>query len=193
VDLEDFPQLLRRAQHGDQAAFSELFRDTQPLVLRYLSTLTAPSLVEDIASEAWVSVIQGLGRFTDNDIHGFHAWVITMARRRWIDEVRRRTRRPDVPSGPEAFADLLTHNTVEDALDQRLGTDEAIKLLELLPRDQAEVVALRAVVGLDVERVAEIVGKSPGAVRVLSHRGLRRLARILDPAVTQTALSAVED
>ena len=49
-------------------------------------------------------------------------------------------------------------------------------------RDQAEAVLLRAVVGLDAATAAEVLGKRPGAVRVAAHRGLRRLARILDAA-----------
>jgi len=48
-----------------------------------------------------------------------------------------------------------------------------------LPPDQAEAVALRVVAGLDVDRVAEIMRKRPGTVRVLTHRGLRRLAERL--------------
>jgi RNA polymerase sigma-70 factor (ECF subfamily) len=47
-----------------------------------------------------------------------------------------------------------------------------------LPPDQAEVILLRVGAGLDGPRVAELVGKRPGAVRVLQHRGLRRLARV---------------
>jgi RNA polymerase sigma-70 factor (ECF subfamily) len=49
-----------------------------------------------------------------------------------------------------------------------------------LPRDQAEVVLLRVVAGLDVAQVATITGKRPGTVRVVAHRALRRLARRLD-------------
>jgi len=41
-------------------------------------------------------------------------------------------------------------------------------------------VALRVIAGLDAERVAEIMGKRPGNVRVLQHRGLRRLAELLE-------------
>jgi RNA polymerase sigma-70 factor, ECF subfamily len=50
-----------------------------------------------------------------------------------------------------------------------------------LPHDQAEVVLLRVLAGLGVEQVARILGKRPGAVRVLAHRGLRRLAERLGP------------
>jgi RNA polymerase sigma-70 factor (ECF subfamily) len=52
-------------------------------------------------------------------------------------------------------------------------------LIATLPPDQAEVVMLRVVAGLDVTEVARILGKRPGTVRVLAHRGLRRLAQRL--------------
>jgi RNA polymerase sigma-70 factor, ECF subfamily len=48
-----------------------------------------------------------------------------------------------------------------------------------LPADQAEAIVLRVVAGLGVDRVATIMGKRPGTVRVLTHRGLRRLAERL--------------
>ena len=51
-----------------------------------------------------------------------------------------------------------------------------------LPAYQAEVILLRVVAGLDTETVARLVGRSPGAVRVAAHRGLRRLAEILAEA-----------
>ena len=62
---------------------------------------------------------------------------------------------------------------------ESLATERALALIAQLPPDQAEVVMLRVVAGLDVARVATIVGKRPGTVRVLGHRGLRRLAELL--------------
>jgi RNA polymerase sigma-70 factor (ECF subfamily) len=62
----------------------------------------------------------------------------------------------------------------------------------LLPADQAEVVLLRVVGGFDVAEVAVLVGRRPGHVRVLQHRGLRRLAQLLpDGAVTPGAPPAI--
>ena len=74
-----------------------------------------------------------------------------------------------MPSAPDA-ADLALHN---------LATQRAIALVSTLPPLQAEVIMLRVVAGLDTEVMAELLGRSPGAVRVAAHRGLRRLARIL--------------
>jgi RNA polymerase sigma-70 factor, ECF subfamily len=62
------------------------------------------------------------------------------------------------------------------------STRAALALVAELPADQAEVVALRVLGGLDVAEVARIVGKRPGTVRVLAHRGLRRLARRVEGA-----------
>ena len=64
------------------------------------------------------------------------------------------------------------------------STRAALAVVATLPPDQAEAVVLRVVAGLDVDRVAEIMGKRPGTVRVLTHRGLRRLAERLG-AVTR--------
>jgi RNA polymerase sigma-70 factor (ECF subfamily) len=72
-----------------------------------------------------------------------------------------------------------------DAADlaiERMSTRSAIALLAGLPAIQAEVILLRVVAGLDTETVAQLVGRSPGAVRVAAHRGLRRLAATLAEA-----------
>ena len=60
-----------------------------------------------------------------------------------------------------------------------------IAMLAGLSQDQAEAVALRVIAGLDTTAVASILGKSPGAVRVALHRGLRALAA--DPRVQALA------
>jgi RNA polymerase sigma-70 factor (ECF subfamily) len=62
---------------------------------------------------------------------------------------------------------------------ERMDTQAALTLVAQLSPLQAEVIALRVIAGLDVEAVARLVGRSPGAVRVAAHRGLRRLAQIL--------------
>ena len=60
-----------------------------------------------------------------------------------------------------------------------IATESAIALLSKLPEQQAEVIMLRVVAGLDTEVVAEMLGKSAGNVRVAAHRGLRKLEALL--------------
>ena len=77
---------------------------------------------------------------------------------------------------------LPAASDVADLAIERISTRSAIALLTGLPAIQAEVILLRVVAGLDTETVAQMVGRSPGAVRVAAHRGLRRLAAILAEA-----------
>ena len=68
------------------------------------------------------------------------------------------------------------HSTHDQALES-LSTEHALELVRALPRDQAEAVLLRVVVGLDGPAAARVLGKRPGAVRTAAHRGLKRLAQ----------------
>ena len=171
---EGFAEVLAAAQEGSEAAFSRLWRDGNPALLRYARVVAAEG-AEDVAAETWLQVVRGLSSFR-GDEQAWRAWLFTTARRRVIDQARRRSRRPEkaleeappsrMPASPDA-ADLVL---------QHIDTRSAMALVARLPPHQAEVILLRVVAGLDVAQVARIVGKRPGAVRVLAHRGLRRLA-----------------
>jgi RNA polymerase sigma-70 factor (ECF subfamily) len=116
------------------------------------------------------------------DTDRFRGWAATIVHHRAMDTCRARARRPtparslndrDDYDEPVGVAD-----TAAVALDA-LSTDLALALIAELPRQQAQAVLLRAVVGLDARTAAEVLGKRPGAVRVAAHRGLKKLARQL--------------
>jgi RNA polymerase sigma-70 factor (ECF subfamily) len=145
----------------------------QPALLRYLRMITAEP--EDVAGETWIQVVKGLRRFRGEE-QDFRAWLFTIARNRAADAGRSRHRRPAVPLDmTEAEQQLTTADAADQALEG-VSTQAAMELIKSLPREQAEIIMLRVVVGLDAGDVAKIVGKTPGAVRVAAHRGLRRLA-----------------
>jgi RNA polymerase sigma-70 factor (ECF subfamily) len=174
---ERFEGLLEGARSGDQAAFTRVFRLVQPRLHRFVSTMLAER-ADDICSETWIRVVAGLRRF-EGDESQFVAWVFAIARNKVIDELRYSGRRPTAPLATDVVgrADLGPGLDPVAVVEESEGTRRAIALVRTLPPDQAEVVFLRAVVGLTNAEVSEIVGKSAGAVRVLAHRGLRRLAR----------------
>ena len=173
-----FADALEAAQHGDEQALSALWRQLQPALLRYLRS-AEPGAAEDIASDTWLEVTRRLDRFT-GDEGAFRGWLFTIARHRLIDDRRRTARRrtapvawiPERPGPDDPAADVLAD----------LSTEESVRLVAQLPPEQAEAVRLRIIAGLDTEHVARIMNKQPGNVRVLSHRGLRTLARRLTPA-----------
>jgi RNA polymerase sigma-70 factor (ECF subfamily) len=172
-----FDSVLAAARGGDESAFAALWRDVNPALLRYLR-LVAPNWAEDVAAEAWLEVAVGLDRFAGAE-SGFRAWVFTVARQRAVDAARYAARRPAQPVPVDVLVDRAGPDDPADTVVEASSTRDALALIAELPRDQAEVVALRVIAGLDVARVAEIVGKRPGTVRVLAHRGLQRLAQRL--------------
>jgi RNA polymerase sigma-70 factor (ECF subfamily) len=183
---DDSGGALARARSGDEAGFLELWRQLQPRLLRYLRVLNCDD-ADDVASETWLQVVRDLPRFSGGD-EDFRRWLFTVGRHRAVDDARARKRRP-VISMPEATAAIADHDLVEDQVLHALSARRAVSLLGTLPADQAEAVALRVLAGLDTSAVAGILGKSPGAVRVALHRGLRTLAA--QPAVQ--ALAALHE
>jgi RNA polymerase sigma-70 factor (ECF subfamily) len=175
-----FPAVLEQTRAGDASAFAILWREFQPMLLRYLRVTTRDA-ADDVASETWAAVAASVSRF-DGDETAFRAWLFTVARRRAIDHFRREARRQSVPVDPVA---LLSASIAADTTDpgeaavSTLAVESALTLIDELPPAQREAVVLRSVAGLDVAHVAAIMGKRPGAVRVLAHRGLRTLARRL--------------
>lgn len=169
--------MLNAARAGDEKAFGALFRAYNAMLLRYLRVLAGPEVADDLSSETWLDVVRGLRRF-DGDEAGFRGWLFTIARRRHLDWRRKQGRRP-VTVGDEALDHIATGVDPAVTLDAVAATEAALQLVATLPPEQAEVVALRAIAGLDVAEVAAVVGKSNGAVRVLAHRGLHRLAGTL--------------
>ena len=178
-----FSVTLASAQGGDETAFACLFRDAQPVLLRYLQLITPDA--EDVAGETWLQVVKGLPGFRGGE-EAFRAWLFTIARHRAVDASRSRARRPDVPlTGTEAEPHPLAPDTADLALES-ISTRSVVALVKRLPPDHAEIIMLRVVAGLEAADVARIVGKTPGAVRVTAHRALRRLADLAQRAgVTQ--------
>lgn len=177
---DGFPDVLAAAQQGSEAAFAQLWRDANPALLRYLRVL-APQVAEDVTADTWVQVVRGLQGFRGDEA-AWRAWLYTTARRRVIDDSRRRSRRREAPLQDVPAEQLPSTADAADLAMERLSTRSAMALLAELPPLQAEVILLRVVAGLDTDAVARLVGRSPGAVRVAAHRGLRRLAQILGEA-----------
>lgn len=173
----DLDAAVRAAQNGDETAFRLLYRRLQPRLLRYVRTLVGDD-AEDVTSEAWLQIIRDLASFT-GDTDGFRAWTATIARNRALDHLRRNKRRPANAPADELPDQIAPDDTAKTALDF-MSTQTALRLITRLPREQAEIIILRVVIGLDVEHVAKLLGKRPGTVRTATYRGLRRLQHILN-------------
>ncbi|WP_051741690.1 RNA polymerase sigma factor [Streptomyces xylophagus] len=182
-----------RAQEGDDSAFAVAYRIVQPGLLGYLRGLVGDE-AEDVASDAWLEIARDLGRFR-GDGAGFRGWTATIARHRALDHLRRQRVRPRPATLEQDVLELPAPHSTHDQALESLSTEYALDLVRSLPREQAEAVLLRVVVGLDGPAAARVLGKRPGAVRTAAYRGLRRLARELggDDGVTDAGPRTLEE
>ena len=172
------------AKAGADWALTILYRDLHPRVLGYLAA-REPAEAEDLASDVWLDVATGIGRFR-GDEDGFRAWVFTIARRRVLDLRRRASVRRERPLPQDLLGGDRASGDAEREGMASLETDATLALIATLPPDQCDVVLLRVIGDLSVADVARILDKRPGAIRALQHRALKNLARIVSrEAVTE--------
>jgi len=179
----DFGLLLQGVQAGHPAAWEECYRRFAPAVGGYLRLQGARD-VDDLTSEVFLAVFRGIGAFTGDEAN-FRSWVFVIAHRRLQDERRRRYRRPEPASfeaaGPgDEPASLDGHDPTEDEALRILAAARVTELCEQLGPDQRAVVLLRVLGDLTVDQVADVLGKSSGAVKQLQRRAFGTLRGLLE-------------
>jgi len=165
VDALDFDQLVEEAVRGSDSAFTLLWRNFHPRMVRYLAMFTNEP--EDLCSEVWIKIATSIKGF-QGDSKAFKGWIYTIARNAATDLARKKQR-----SG------ITVELNDSDWIGENSTMVEVMDLVKRLPQEYAEIILLRIVADLDASEVAEIVGKTQGNVRVLTHRGLKQLNEML--------------
>jgi len=177
-DEPPFAGLLAAAQAGAPWAFERLYRGLAPAVAGYLRAQRGAE-PDDTTSEVFERVFTHLGGFTGDEAT-FRSWVFTIAHHRLTDERRRLIRRPtphhEVPERAAAGRDV----DVEGEVLRRLATERVRRMCDRLAPDQRDVMLLRMVATLSIEETAEVLRKSPTAVKALQHRGVGALRRLVE-------------
>jgi RNA polymerase sigma factor (sigma-70 family) len=133
-------------------------------VHRFLVAMVGPVEAEDCYQETWLAALKAYPRL--RDASNLRAWILTVARRKAIDHVRARNRRPtplaELPETPVAA-------TLPD------GVPEIWAHVRALPPKQRTAIALRTVADLAYADVARVMGTTEEAARRSVHEALKRL------------------
>ena len=169
--------LIARAKAGDAEAISSLYERYAPQIRRYIAArLGDPALAEDICGDVFVKVLESLDRYEDRG-WPFSAWLYRIAYARTIDVLRQARRRPSLPLD-EALLGAL--EPPDEAVMARLTYHEISGVMESLTTDQRLVLRLRFGEDRSLAEIAQSLGRSIGSVKALQHRGLTRLAQVLN-------------
>jgi RNA polymerase sigma factor (sigma-70 family) len=168
--------VVRAAQDGEAAAFRVIYEELAPVVLGYL-TAKGVADPEAVTGDVFLAALPRL-RELSGGAAGLRTFVMSVAHARMVDDARRRRRQP-VWCQYDVGSDLRAAASAEHEAMELLGMARVVELLRDLPADQREVLVLRVVADLSVQEVATVIGRSPGAVKQLQHRAVRKLRQIV--------------
>lgn len=169
--------LMAAAQAGDRVAYRVLLLSVTP----YVRTLAGRSFrdradVEDVVQDV-LATLHTTRRMFD-PARPLRPWLAAIIRHRIADRQRRDLRRAqrEVPLAPvhETFADVRANQ--EDA---RAEAEALRAALTSLPEGQRRAIELMKLQELSLQEAAAVTGQSVPALKVASHRGVRRLRRLL--------------
>jgi RNA polymerase sigma factor (sigma-70 family) len=175
-----FDQVLWAAKADAGWALTRLYESLAPAVAGYLRRRRV-SDPEDLTSEVFLAAFSKLRSF-EGDEAQFRSFVFTIAYRRVVDDKRSQARTvatESLETGGVGENKGGRSDPAEDDAFRSLGTELVQSLLDGLPPDQRDVLALRLIADMTVEQVASALGKQPGAVKALQRRALANLRRQL--------------
>lgn len=170
-------ELIRRAKECDPSAFASIYEYYYEDVYNYIyHRVTSAFVTEDLTAEVFLKALESIDTYTFRGVP-LGAWLLRIARNLVIDYFRGRPQ-VEVPLLEEG---ALPHEAgVDDVFERELTQQQLVQALRNLTEDQQDVIILRFVDGFSAPDVAQILGKSKGAVQSLQYRALNSLNRGLE-------------
>lgn len=166
------------AAQRDRAAFGALYRRYLDRVYGYAFYLLGDHHdAEDVTERTFLAALGAIDSFRD-DGASFRAWLFRIAHNQLVNALRARGRHRSTALDPDATA-AAADGDPELLAGRAEEWRRLRRALDRLPDDRRQVIVLRFVDGLSAREIGAVLGRSPGAVRVLQHRALRQVAELL--------------
>jgi len=174
VDEATLTRLAGLAQRGDRQAYGTLLRAFRDWLQRYYRRRVAPEQIDDLVQDTLLSVHRKLASYDAS--RPVVPWLAAIARYRFVDHLRVAYRNAEDSLEDDFTA--LAHDD-EPGLTARLSLD---RLFEALPDAQQRAIELVKIEGLSISEASASTGQSESLVKVNIHRGLKRLAALIERA-----------
>ena len=173
ADEPTFARLMQAAQNGDKAATNVLLSEAGLWLERYFRRRMPPHAIDDLVQDVIISLYTK--RATWDPSRPFLPWLAAIARYRWVDHLRKIYKH----ESKELMEDDAAQDSDEDVVMARISLD---RLFGQLPEGQAEVIEMVKISGLSIKEAADKTGQSESLVKVNIHRGLKKLAMMVEKA-----------
>ena len=171
ADDATLTRLAGLAQRGDKAAYGALLGAARQWLVRYYRRRVTPDQLDDLVQETLLSVHRKLASYDPG--RAFAPWLAAIARYRFVDHLRLVYRRAE----DELDAEFMADDPDEPAMTARISLE---RLFEALPAAQQRAIELVKISGLSISEAAASTGQSESLIKVNIHRGIKRLAALVE-------------
>ena len=169
--------LIDQAQVGDEAAFSEIYHRYQPAVRTYIYyRLRDDMLADDLAAEVFVRLVDKIDTFVYQE-RPLLAWLYTIAGNLVKDHYKRSNHITKLPLQDDEIADSPGPAQLTD---QFLAQELLVEAMSILNETQYQVIIYKFVENRTNPEVADLLGKTEGAIKSIQHRALDTMRRYLE-------------
>jgi RNA polymerase sigma-70 factor (ECF subfamily) len=167
--------LRERAAALEPAALSEIYDAFSGKIYSYIYHRTGDStLAEDLTGDVFVRMIEAIqaDRTWTSSLQG---WLYRIAHNLVVDHFRRQTKR----DGPELEERWMAAENPTNSFEGLFYSNQLRTAMRFLTEEQQQVIVLKFAEDLSNAEVADIMGKTEGAIKALQHRGLAALRRVV--------------
>jgi RNA polymerase sigma-70 factor (ECF subfamily) len=164
--------LVTQTKSGDVEAFGILYERYVERIYRYVQVrVTEQTVAEDITENVFLRAYEAIDRYQERG-HAFSAFLYRVARNQLVDHYRKKKEDAPIEAADQVAA---ASPPMDESLIHAEKVREIQDAMATLPEDYQEVIRLRVALDMPTSEVAEWLGRSEGAVRVLLHRALGAL------------------
>jgi RNA polymerase sigma-70 factor (ECF subfamily) len=169
--------LIRRAQSLDPGALAELYDRHFDGIYRYLYTrLRHQADAEDLTEQVFLKMVDSIERYRPSGV-AFSSWLYRIAHNLLVDRYRRSSR-----DAVELSTELRDSRPSADPVIMAQNSEDRRRLMQAIERltaEQQQVITMRFIDNLEVEEIARLTHRRPGAIHSMQHRALASLYRFL--------------
>ena len=175
----DDEALIGLAASGDREAFGDLYERYAVKVFRHAYFLTSdPALAEDFTAQTFLNALQAISRYESRGVP-FAAWLLRIAGNLVINYRKSQKNNGHAPL-PDTLEATGSFYSPEQSCEVTLDGERVWQQVRKLNQEQRQVIVMRFVDDLSYPDIAQVLGKSVGAVRVIQFRALSNLRHLLD-------------
>lgn len=169
--------LVAKAINGDHHAFTALYDQHYDRIYRHVAyRVRRIEDIEDLTQQVFLQAWRGISRYRQTG-SPFIAWLLTIAHNVIVSFYRRS--RPAY-SLEETATEPAAEEVMESFAEARLEGERVRQAIGRLKAEQQQVLIMRFLEHLEYRDIAQAVGKTEGNIRVIQHRALHELRRLLD-------------